>query len=401
MTIAPIDCAAARTRYNTTFSAEKYDAFLKDIHPVYDLSLDFRIAETPVFVSKSFQQEMLHLFEEIKTFLNHKELSGKLQGAVPKLFNVANESNRPSFISIDFAVCKDENGSLFPQLIELQGLASLYCYQRNLNFAYLKHFDVPKNFSPYFRHLNDSQYLALLKKIIFADEAPEHTIMLDIAPPKQKTRIDFIYSKKDLQVEPVCVTEIFQEDNQLFYYRDGIKLQVKRIYNRLIFDELSKRKDIQAKLKFDFNANLDVTWIAHPNWFYKISKYTMPFMNSKYVPETHFLNEYENWPDDLENYVLKPLFSFAGTGIYFDVSKEILDSIEDRENFILQKKVIYAPFVPTLDIHAKAEIRMLCLWDEELIPAMCLARLSKGKIMGVDYNKNKTWVGSSAVFFEQ
>jgi len=395
------DAKLAREAFNAAFTEEKYQALLKDIHPGYNLNLDFRIAETPIFVTKAFKREMLGLFEDVKEFLTHADLSGMLKNAVPEAFRVANESKHPAFVAIDFAVCQDENGQLFPQLIEFQGIATLFCYQRHLNLAYQRHYDIPNQFSPYVNFSNEHEFLSALQKIVLADEKPENVIMLDIEPEKQKTRIDFIYTKKDLGIQPVCISDVFQVGSQLFYYRDGVKLPIKRIYNRLIFDELDKRTDIKAKLKIDFKADLDVTWIAHPNWFFKVSKFAMPFMNSKYVPQTRFLNEITALPENLEDYVLKPLFSFAGAGVHFDVSREIIEGIEDPENYILQKKVVYHPFIPTPDIPAKAEIRMMCFWEKELIPAMCLARLSKGKIMGVDYNKDKTWVGSSAVFFEK
>jgi len=247
--------------------------------------------------------------------------------------------------------------------------------------------------------MDDQDYINTLKKVLIGDEKPEHTILLDIEPMKQKTRIDFIYTEQDLGIKAICITEVMQEGRKLFYMNDGVKTPIKRIYNRVIFDELTIRKDIQPQ--FDMTSEVDVEWFAHPNWFFKISKYSMPFMNSKFVPKTFFLSDLEKYPTDLENYVLKPLFSFAGTGVVFDVTPEVLDAVTDRENHILQRKVAYEACLPTPDIDAKAEIRLLCVWEEELKPVISLARLSKGQMMGVDFNKAKTWVGGSAVFFEE
>jgi len=343
--------------------------------------------------------EIMQLFQEVKACLEQPDFSDKMNKAIPNEFRVPNESERSSFIAIDFAVCRDESGELFPQLIELQGVASLYCYQRHLCKAYRKHFNIPSHLKHFFGGMDDQDYINTLKKVLIGDEKPEHTILLDIEPMKQKTRIDFIYTEQDLGIKAICITEVMQEGRKLFYMNDGVKTPIKRIYNRVIFDELTIRKDIQPQ--FDMTSEVDVEWFAHPNWFFKISKYSMPFMNSKFVPKTFFLSDLEKYPTDLENYVLKPLFSFAGTGVVFDVTPEVLDAVTDRENHILQRKVAYEACLPTPDIDAKAEIRLLCVWEEELKPVISLARLSKGQMMGVDFNKAKTWVGGSAVFFEE
>ena len=388
----------ARELFNASFTAEKYQQFLADINPDYDLAIDFRIAESPVFVIEEFRLQMRYFFEDIKKFLYRSDLKELMKDAVPKEMNIPNESDHPAFVVIDFAICKDENGDLVPQLIELQGIASLYCYQQELNKAYKRHFDIPKELTPFYNGMDEEKYLTLFKKVIIGDANIENVIMLDIEPKKQKTRIDFHYTEKNTGIRPVCVTEVFQEGNEIFYLRDGKKTKIERVYNRIVPDEFLKIKD-QLHLRFDILSDLDIEWVAHPNWYYKISKYSMPFMESKFVPKTYFLDQLKEYPKDLENYVLKPLFSFASAGVEFDVTKEILDKVEDKANHILQRKVAYEPFLETPDVPAKAEIRMLCIWDDELVPAINLARLSKGKLIGVDFNKDKEWVGSSAVFF--
>ena len=141
-----------------------------------------------------------------------------------------------------------------------------------------------------------------------------------------------------------------------------------------------------------------------PPWFYRISKYTLPFIQHPYVPETKFLSEVNPVPQDLENYVLKPLFSFAGQGVVIDVIPADIEKITDPHNWILQRKVKYADVIITPDEPAKAEIRIFYFWkDGEARPVATnnLARLSKGKMIGVRYNTNKEWVGGSLAFFEQ
>jgi hypothetical protein len=244
----------------------------------------------------------------------------------------------------------------------------------------------------------------MLRRIVVGDEDPENVILLELFPHKQKTRIDFYCTEKYLGIAIVDLVDIIKEGKKLYYNKDGRKIQINRIYNRLIFDDLFQQPmDIQEKGKF-FQEELEVTWIPHPNWFYRISKYSLPFINHPYVPETRFLNEVESIPDDLQNYVVKPLFSFAGQGVIIDVTKEDIKQIPDKENWILQRKVNYAPVIETPNEPAKAEIRMFYFWEPgkpRPIPTNNLSRLSKGKMIGVRYNKDKDWVGGSFALFEQ
>jgi hypothetical protein len=388
-----------RDRYNASFTPERYQAFLKEANPLYDLKADFRIAETPVFVSNEFMEEVMNLFNDIKAFLTRPGLKQQMDPAVPKEFNVPNEDDKPCFVAIDFAVCEREDGSHIPQLIEMQGIASLYCYQHHLCQAYMNHFDIPKDLKYFFGGLDTQSYIKTLKDYIIGEEDPENVVMVDIQPFKQKTRIDFYHTEKDLGIKAICITDIIQEGKDLFYMLNGKKTPIHSIYNRVIYDELRSRPDIKPQFDMTSEVNLK-RWMAHPNWFFKVSKYNLPFIDSEYVPKSRFLHEIEAYPKDLENYVLKPLFSFAGAGVVFNVTRDALDAVKDRSNYILQRKVHYSPFLRTPDMPAKAEIRLLCLWDKELLPLLLLARLSKGEMMGVDFNKEKTWVGSSAVFFE-
>jgi hypothetical protein len=229
-------------------------------------------------------------------------------------------------------------------------------------------------------------------------------VLLEILPHQQKTKIDFYCTSEVTGIPIVCLTELIQEGMDLFYLRDGIKTPIHRIYNRIIFDDLQQQSpEIQAKGKLLLDP-LNVEWVPHPNWFYRISKHTLPFIQHPYVPSTRFLNEIVQLPTDLENYVLKPLFSFAGQGVVIDIQPEDLSAIKDPENWILQRKVKYADVIETPDGGAKAEIRIFYFWkDGEARPVATnnLARLSKGKMIGVRYNKDKEWVGGSLAYFEQ
>jgi hypothetical protein len=372
------------------------------VHPG---AIEFRVAETPVFVSKDFTTKMLDACESIVDVITDPAFDEMVKNAIPQNTHVPGNSSHSHFIAFDFGICINEQGEYEPQLIEMQGFPTLFAYEVLLDDIFRIHFPVPDSFSCYLGGYNKETYLGLLKEIIVGNENPENVILLEIFPHQQKTRIDFYCTQDYLGIKPVCLTELIKEGKKLFYLNSaGKKTQVKRIYNRIIFDDLQQQTtEVQEKGKILFEP-LDVEWVPHPNWFYKISKYTLPFIHHPYVPKTFFLNEVKQVPADLENYVLKPLFSFAGQGVVIDVTPDDIDKVKDPENWILQRKVTYANVIETPDIPAKAEIRIFYFWKEGAgrpVPANNLARLSKGKMIGVRYNKDKEWVGGSFCYFEK
>ncbi len=226
--------------------------------------------------------------------------------------------------------------------------------------------------------------------------------ILEIKPHEQKTRIDFYCTRDLIGIQPVCVTELIREGKQLYYQLNGKKTKVNRIYNRVIFEEWHKHPNLENAV--DLSGELDVEWVPHPDWFFRISKYSLPFIAHPNVPETFFLNELKQLPGELDNYVLKPLFSFAGLGVVIDVTAEDILQIKDPANWILQQKVVYADAIQTPTGAAKAEIRLMYLWRPGAArpePVINLARLSKGKMIGTRYNKDKDWVGGTVAFFER
>ncbi len=390
-----------RSAYNASFTEEKYRRFLEDMTNEFNYEIEFRVSETPVFVDKQLKDRLINAGEEIIDVLTRPDFKDLSEKAIPLHLRVPNEDAHTSLLAIDFAICKDDKGDFIPQLIELQGFASLYGYQEWLADKYRSHFDIPSNFDNKFGYTHD-EYLNRLKQVIIGKQQPENVILLEIEPWKQKTQIDFYVTRKYLGIEVVCLSEVIVEGRNLFYLKDGKKTAIKRIYNRVIFDELVQRDDL--KRQFNLTEDVDVEWVAHPNWFFRISKYIMPYLKNKFVPETYFVNELTNIPNDLENWVLKPLFSFSGQGVIFDVKREDFDNLKDPENFILQRKVTYAPAVISPTGEVKCEIRLLYLWDEnEARPtlALNLGRMSKGKMIGVRYNANLDWVGGTTYFLEK
>lgn len=392
-----------RRQFNENFTQKKYEDFLHDLNSKHPGDIVFRIAETPIFIPKDFTDKMLDACEAIVDFIVRPDFKKLTSHAIPEGENVPDENDHTHFIAFDFGICENENGELEPQLIEMQGFPSLFAFQIMYPQVVEKHFDIPGNFDHYLNGYTAESYIALLKKIIIGDHKVENVILLEIKPHEQKTRIDFYCTQDYLEIPIVCLTELEHQGKKLFYKKDGKRIEIKRIYNRIIFDELAQIKNDLGNV-VDITQPFDVEWVPHPNWFYRISKFTLPFINHPFVPETFFLNEVKQLPGDLENFVLKPLFSFAGQGVIIDVTKEDIDAVTDPENWILQRKVKYADVIHTPNVPAKAEARIFYFWKEGVprpVAVNNLARLSKGKMIGVRYNMDKDWVGGSVCYFEK
>ncbi|MFI5236572.1 MAG: hypothetical protein ACHQLA_01385 [Ignavibacteriales bacterium] len=382
-----------RKKFNEVFTEEKYKSFLDDLNTSLKYPVDFRVSETPLFLNDDLKNKLLKACDELCQQVTDPNFKLKMKDAVPAHLNIPGETDHPEFFVFDFAICKNNStGEFYPKLIELQGFPTLYSYQYFFERKIRNHFDIPENFTSYFNGVTPDKYVEMLREIIVADADPENVILLEIEPEKQKTRIDFAATEKLLGVTEVCISDVIKHGKVLYFNKNGKEIPIERIYNRVIFDELSRT---ERKFNFDLQEELNVTWTPHPNWFYKMSKYSLPVLKGESVPNCFYLRDLTSYPDDLENYVLKPLFSFAGLGVKIEVTKEMLDEIKDPENYILQEKVEYAPLIETPDDFAKAEIRMMFLWKEQPILVNNLVRQSKGKMLGVDFNKNKTWVGGS------
>ncbi|MEO6905820.1 MAG: hypothetical protein ABI148_05625 [Ginsengibacter sp.] len=392
-----------RTRFNENFTEKKYQDFLIDLESIHPGDISFRVAETPIFIPKDFTNKILNACEAIVDIIIKKDFKEITNRAIPKNEKVPNENEHTDFIAFDFGICENKNGELEPQLVEMQGFPTLFGFQAYYTEVIAKHFKIPQNFSNYLNGYDQASYLEFLKEIILNGYDPENVILLELKPQEQKTRIDFYCTQDYLGIQIVCLTDLIQEGRKLFYKKDGRKIEIKRIYDRIIFDELTQIKDLPGDV-VDITQPFDVEWAPHPNWFYRISKFTLPLINHPYVPKTFYLNEIKLIPDDLKNFVLKPLFSFAGQGVIIDVTKQDIDAVKDPENWILQKKVKYADVIKTPGIPAKAEIRIFYFWKKGAARPEAvnnLARLSKGKMIGVRYNMNKDWVGGSVAYFEK
>lgn len=389
-----------RNSFNADFTADKYQNFLKELEIGFS-EIPFRVAETPLFIPADLKDKLVEAGEEIIRLIKQPDFKALTKDAIPAKWHVPGENEHPHFLTFDFGICKDEEGQLVPMLIEMQGFPSLYGFQAHLARNYKEVYGLPDNLTPYFDGFNEETYISLLKEVILGPYKPEEVALMDVDVLQQKTLVDFLVTEKYLGIKILSLTDIFKEGNSLYYLEGERKIRLRRIYNRLIFDEIADKEDLFAD-SFDPREALDIEWITHPNWFYRISKYTMPFLNSKFVPKTEFLSELAEIPADLENYVLKPLFSFAGMGVIIDVKQSDIHGIQDPENWILQQKVSYEPVVQAADGAVKVEIRLMYLWPEDEEPQLCinLARLSRGKMIGVRYNQDFDWVGGTVGLME-
>jgi hypothetical protein len=385
-----------RSQFNSDFSAEKYATLLRCVNETEKWPADFRISETPIFLTDDFTDEVTRAAHEIVDLVRTPQFVRHAESAIPNGLAVPNQSAHPNFLVVDFGICT-EGGRLVPRLIELQAFPSLFGFQllvlHCLRHAYPA---IPRDWTSSFGGIKDETYIEILRRTIIDDAAPENVILLEIEPEKQKTRIDFAATETLLGIRSVCVTKLKKRGRELFYERDGREVRVQRIYNRVIFDELIRRPDLD--LPFRFQDDLEVDWVGHPNWYFRISKHSLPFLKTAHTAPAYFADEFPE-SEKVDDYVLKPLYSFAGLGVDMEPTREKLSALEKPREWILQKKVQYAEFVETTDgPKSKAEIRMMFVWPErERNPILVnnLVRMSQGKMMGVNFNKEKTWVGSS------
>jgi hypothetical protein len=385
-----------RSEFNKTFTEEKYELFLKRLDAISGCHIEFRVAETPVFIPaalmKTMEQAGKEIILQLVSNIEYQKLAGK---TIPPEFNVPNEEPHPLFAAVDFGLVAEKNGEVVPKLIELQGFPSLFAFQPMQSQLFKEVYTLQGELEYLLGGLDPDKYEALLRRAILGGHKPENVVLLEIDPEKQKTRPDFILTERLCGIRAVNIRNVIKEGRRLFYEREGKKTLIARVYNRTIADELAK---VGATLPFSFRDELEIEWAGHPNWFFRMSKYTLPFLQHPTVPRTSFLHELKSIPDDLENYVLKPLYSFAGSGVVVGPTRAEVEAIAEskRGEYILQERVEYAPVINAIPGPTKAEVRIMFIWLDELQPVVNLIRLGRGKMMGVDYNKNLTWVGSSA-----
>lgn len=391
-----------RQLFNEQFTLQKYEDFQNDIADDFNYMPTFRMAETPFFISKELKAQLLEGCQDVIKLIQQPDFKALTEKSLEVNTKVPNEDEHTNFLAIDFGIC-EENGHVIPKLIEVQGFPSLFNYQYTLYEKFKKYYPFLEELTPFIDGISAEDYFKILDEVICNGLPKENVILLEIEPEKQNTKIDFYYCRRDIGIPILCVTDLIKDGDKLFYQNEnGQLVQVKRIYNRVIFDELELRTDL--KLNFSFSDNLDVEWAGHPNWFFRISKFILPMLKGPYFIETTLLSDLKEIPEDLENYVLKPLFSFSGSGVIFHVTKDDIEAVKEKELYILQKKVNYIPIIQSPNGKVKVEVRVLCVWKKEdpSPTLLCnLVRLSRGEMIGVKFNKDKDWVGGTLGLFER
>ncbi|MCU0247687.1 MAG: hypothetical protein MUC42_14025 [Bryobacter sp.] len=381
-----------RRHFNAAWTPEKYARFTHLLDAGLGIHVPFRHSETPCFFDHDLARRMCDsgaaLIRQCLTVPGDP---------VPARFRVPNEAARPLFVQVDYGLVRDAAGNLHPRLVEIQAFPSLYAYQPYMAEKYLEAYALDPTLRYLLSNLDRPAYNAVLRRAIVGNADPAETILLEIDPDNQKTRCDFLETERLCGIRTVCITKLRKRGNRLHYDRDGVETPVRRIYNRCIVDELERR---QAAIPFSWNDDLDVEWAGHPNWYFRISKYSIPFLHHETVPEAHFLDQLDRLPDDPENWVLKPLFSFAGLGVTVGPTLEQIEAKRRESGWLLQRRVHFDPVIETPHGPTKAEIRLMYLWlDEDPLPVNTIVRMGRGAQMGVDHNKNLEWVGASAAFY--
>ena len=392
-----------RQDFNRRFTNEKYAMLRRNLDARTRCTIDLRVAETPVFLPSALINDLADAGAEMThQLVNDPEYLRLARQTIPPPFRVANQDAHPNFMTADFALVRDDNGTLTPRLVELQAFPSVYGYQSVLNQEYIRCFDLDPSLQQYIGVAED-QYWESLRRVTVGNHAPENVVLLEVTPEKQKTLPDFHVHEDRLGIRAVDISAVRQEGRRLLYDRDGVQTPIARIYNRAIADEMVRKHVVPG---FDLTADLDVEWAGHPNWYFLISKFSIPFLRHRYVPPSVFLDAWmrgtdrQTLPEDRADWILKPLFSFAGKGIEFSPRDELLHSIPEsqRGEYLLQQRMHFASTVETPFGLTQAEIRILYVWpDDGVLQAVnTLVRLGRGKMMGVDHNRDQLWVGGSA-----
>lgn len=392
--------ASARARFERTFTEERYRAFVDAVTAGAGVPIGFRLSETPCFFPAALMQSLIGAAQAMtQQLLDNATYRAAAEAMVPGRFRLAGGESLPTCVQVDFGLVRMPSGEVEGRLVELQAFPSLYGFQMLLSEEALRYIGGGP-FTPYFSGLTRESYTELMRQTLVGDHDPAHVVLMEIEPRRQKTLPDFTVTEATWGIRAVDTREVICEGRRLFYRRDGQLTPIRRIYNRVIPDELERSG---APMPFDYRDDIDVEWIGGPDWFFRISKFSIPWLDHPWVPETHFLSDVTEMPPDRDEWLLKPLFSFAGGGIIFSPTDADIAAIpaDQRHLFILQRRVAFTPVIETPDGNTQAELRIMMVRDGDHYRAvMPLVRMGRGKMMGVDHNKGLRFVGASAGLIE-
>jgi len=397
-----------RQAFNKQFQAANYRAMLTDLDKRSGTHVSFRVAETPCFLPKSLLDEMADAGAALTyQLLENSDYMAASLAAIPAEYRLNSKSAHPHFMTADFGLVLDQEGAFRPRLVELQAFPSVYAFQSLIGEAYKEHFGLDAKLNSYLGGHTEESFWKLFREVVVGDHDPAEVVLAEIQPERQKTLPDFLLTSRRLGIPIVDISRVevtrSTGKTRLSYREDGKLRPIRRIYNRVIVDELIQKR---IELPFDYREDLDVEWAGHPNWYFQVSKFSIPHLQHETVPAAVFLHDWfagkgrERLPAERENWVFKPLYSFAGKGIQFAPSDSDLAAIPEGERYLylLQERVKFEPVIRTPEGMTQAEIRIMYVWpdDGKMTPAINLVRMGRGLMMGVDHNREKTWVGGSA-----
>ena len=397
-----------RQDFNRRFQPTAYARLLQSMRRRCGTDIGFRISETPCFVPRTMMATLVKTgVELVHQLVDNPVYMERSTEAIPKHYLTPHESRKPLFLGIDFGWVREADGSLSPRLVELQAFASVHGFQAVLCEEYQSHYGLDPSWRYLLSDPTVESYWRRWREALLANHAPENVVLTDLQPSKQRTLPDFNVIRERLGLSIVDVTQLVQQGRRLFYRDDRSRLvPIHRIYNRTIMDDLERE---HRCLPFDLRDELEVEWAGHPNWFFRISKFSIPFLQHPCVPRAIFLDELEQkrhlLPERREDWVLKPLFSFAGQGIRFGPTDEELATLPEteRRHYLLEERVPFAPLIDTPAGPTQAEFRVMYLWPErepDPLPLISLVRMGRGLMMGTRYNRDQPWVGASAAFMD-
>jgi hypothetical protein len=367
-----------RTRFNREFSPDQYVLLLDLLKQRCGTKVGFRVAETPIFVPLPLLEAMAEAGADLAhALIADPDYLAAARQAIPFEYRVAGETAHPNFLTADFGLVKTGAGELVPRLVEIQAFPSVYGYQDELSSAYRDAFKLPHGLGCFLGRLDETGYWNLFARTVLGNHSPENVVLTELDPLNQKTRPDFEVTAQRLGIAVVDIRSLEGAGNKLHYRNAaGRLIPIHRIYNRTIADELIAR---QVRLPFDLTKPWDVEWAGHPNWYFLISKFSIPWLSSggglsnlprsrSVVPLAVFLDDFlegdgrmklaeagiplvpQPGPDQIySELLLKPLFSFAGKGIQFEPRHAQLEAIppEQRAEFLLQQRVHFEPTIET------------------------------------------------------
>ncbi len=266
---------ALQRRYTTeNYTEERYKTFLKDLDASLGTTIEFRVCEMPLFLSSTFARKLEEAAVSILLECITPEYLDYAKPSLEARYTVPNQHPHPLFGIVDFAVTKNADGEYEPKLIELQGFPSLYGFQFFYSQKAIQHFNLDPRLYYILSGKTPDEYLATLRKNLLNGHDKENVVLMELTPDKQKTLPDFLATEQLTGVRAVDICSLKKEGRKLLYERDGKWIPIHRIFNRAIIDELD---DAKAVIPFDWRDDLDVEWAGHPNWYFLISKYSMPF----------------------------------------------------------------------------------------------------------------------------